>query len=92
MLLCVHCCVSVCCARDVVCVRACVVCGLGRGGLGVGVIPYPCPGRRSGGVALVVYPYPCLSRRTPGRVAGGVRPGRGIVSLGYQMAGALLGA
>ena len=78
-------------AKRVRCVW-CVVCGLGRGGVGVGVIPYPCPGRRSGGVALVVYPYPCLSRRTPGRVAGGVRPGRGIVSLGYQMAGALLGA
>ena len=45
-----------------------------------------------GGVVLVVHPCPCLSRRTPGRVAGGVRPGRGIVALGSQLVGTLLSA
>ena len=69
-----------------------VVCGLDCGGVGVGVIPCPCPGRRSGGVVLVVHLCPCPARRTPGRVAGGVRPGRGIVAPGSQLVGTLFSA
>lgn len=86
-----HVVVRIVCVAGSACVL-CVVCGLGGGGVGVGVIPCPCPGRRSGGVAMVVYPYPCLARRTPGRVASGVRPGRGIVALGSQLVGTLLSA
>ena len=45
-----------------------------------------------GGLGVGVIPCPCPARRTPGRVAGGVRPGRGIVPLGSQLVGTLLSA
>ena len=90
------CCTSLCavCVLLVQCVCGvwAELCDCGGVGVGVGVIPCPCPGRRSGGVVLVVHPCPRLSRRTPGCVAGGVRPGRGIVALGSQLVGTLLSA
>ena len=47
-------------------------------------------GRGCLGVGVILCPR--LARRTPGRVAGGVRPGHGIVALGPQLVGTLLSA